>query len=103
MSIPVGYAVVANDAEGFIAITIQSRGLASVTADIVGGSGIQKTFPNEMIVAEHETAEDALAAVERAKAVEKQFRPYWQMAIEHERRVRAAMLDAVYSAARPKQ
>lgn len=53
------------------------------------------------LVATHPDMKSALEGLERAQQLEKKMRPLWQAAIEHERRVRNAMLDAVYQSAKP--
>ncbi len=46
---------------------------------------------------------EGLAAVERAKSMERLIRPFWQLAIEEEQRVRCMMQDASIKAAQPLQ
>lgn len=53
------------------------------------------------LVATHPSLASALSGLERAKNLEKKMRPMWQAAIEHERRVRNIMMDAVYATAKP--
>lgn len=56
--------------------------------------------PIEYLVAIHPTKELCEAALKRAQELEKQLRPLWQAAIEHEQRVKQAMLDAVWAEAK---
>ena len=53
------------------------------------------------IVAIYDNDVDAEAGLKRAKELEKELRPIWQAAIEHERRVKEMMLDLVWKAAKP--
>lgn len=53
------------------------------------------------LVATHPTMASAIAGLQRAQQLERKMRPLWQAAIEHEQRVRNAMLDAVYASAKP--
>lgn len=55
----------------------------------------------DYIVAEHPDEASALAGVKRAQQLERQMRPLWCSAIEHEQRVKNTMLSAVYAAAKP--
>lgn len=53
------------------------------------------------LVATHPDMQSAIAGLGRAQQLEQKMRPLWQAAIEHERRVRDTMLDAVYASVKP--
>lgn len=69
------------------------------------GEGFQAKPENELletdyVVARHPDESSALEGIQRASSVEKQLRPMWAAAIEHELKLRNYMLDTSHAAAR---
>jgi len=64
------------------------------------GSKVFNRLNKDYLVARFGTHLMAVIQCGKAKALEQQLRPLWLAAIEHERRVKQMMLDAVYACAR---
>lgn len=76
----------------------------AVVSEGIGGFSAKpeaEMVETDYLVARHPDEASAVEGVERAQKLEQQMRPLWLAAFEHERRVKNAMLDAVYAAARP--
>lgn len=68
--------------------------------------GPEATFPMAIahpscFVAEHADEKSARAGLARAKSVEAQYRPFWQIAVRAEQEARTLMIEAGRAAAQP--
>jgi len=85
---------------GHLIKSVTARGGGCYQHLYIMPSGIYKAFYPAEVVAEYDNPVLCKQAMGRAKALEKALRPGWQAAIEHERRMHRAMIEAVWAAAK---